>query len=174
MRRYLRHLGVEFTTGAELMHRVRMAANFYDAIMVAKMREGKLSPPRFRLLLCLFGHEAEGETWLNPTRLSKELGLSKNTVSAHLRALEKWGLVERQVDPDDLRQFQICLADAGRDHIRQAAPEHLRLLDELAQALPPHEIEQLLTLLDKLIVSLELYGARQADESENKKPENKR
>jgi DNA-binding MarR family transcriptional regulator len=126
--------------------------------MAAKMRLGELSPPRLRLLLCLFASEAHGQAALNPTQLSEKLSLSKNTISAHLRGLEEAGLVEREVDPHDLRRFRIRLAHAGRTWIHQSAPEHMRYLDGLIAPLSTHEIEQLQTLLGSLIGVLERHA----------------
>ncbi|MEX1018551.1 MAG: helix-turn-helix domain-containing protein [Litorilinea sp.] len=168
LHRLLAPLGIEPTPGAELMHQVRMAAQLYDSLMLPKHRVGNLSPPqlsapqlspaRLRLLLCLFAYELQGETSLNPTRLSRELSLSKNTISAHLRALEELGLVERTTDPNDLRQFQIQLAESGRACIRRSVPDHMSYLDRLAQDLTPTEVTQLSQLLVKLIASLRAHG----------------
>jgi DNA-binding MarR family transcriptional regulator len=158
IRRYVAELGVESTHGADLMRLVRSAGHLYDAIMTAKMRDEQLSIQRMRLLWRLFGHECQGGEWLNPTQLSKGLGISKNTVSAHIRALEESGLLEREVDSDDLRQFQIRLSEAGRELLRRLTPGHITFMNDLIQELAPDEIEQLQQLLMKLLASLHRHG----------------
>lgn len=154
LKRFFQALGVEPTRGAELMHKIRLTAQLYDGLMGAKIREGQVSAPRMHLLICLYAHELQGEESLIPTRLSMELGLSKNTISAHLRALEEMGMVERRVDPDDLRQFQICIAEEGRACIRACVPQHMEYMDKLVAVLEPDEVVQLLQLLNKLIAAL--------------------
>lgn len=156
--RFMEQMGVRVSLGAELMRLVRLTAHTFDGVMAASIRQGRLSPPRLRLLMCLFVHEAKGGTSLSPTELSRHLSLSKNTISAHLRALEEAGLLQRDVDPDDLRQFQIRLAESGRNLIVESAPQHMEHMDHLVQELSRDEIEQLQGLLAKLLDSIYMHG----------------
>ncbi|MBW7885956.1 MAG: winged helix-turn-helix transcriptional regulator, partial [Caldilineaceae bacterium] len=70
--------------------------------------------------------------------------------SDHLRALEEAGLIERELDQADRRQFKIWLTDAGRDAVRRTTPNHVRHLNALVAALDRDEIEQLKNLLERL------------------------
>ena len=106
----------------------------------------------------LFGKEKLGELAVSPTDLSRTQQVSRNTISAHLRALEEQGLIEREVDREDLRQFRIRLTTSGRALIESTMPSYLAFLDDLAGDLTPDEREQLRTLLRKLHGSLCVHG----------------
>ena len=80
--------------------------------------------------------------------------LSKNTISAHLRHLEEQGLIEREIDPDDLRTFRIQLSEEGRRLMNESLPVHIRFLNRLSDSLTAEEIEQTEILLGKLHDSL--------------------
>lgn len=125
-----------------------------------------LSGPRWRLLLRLRGEEACGDdAGLTPTELSRSQRVSKNTISALLRGLEAQGLIQRALDPDDLRAFRIQLTQAGRAHLHDATPRRVEGLRRLLAGLTPQEQEQLAALLAKLQRSL-LDQYHHAEESE--------
>lgn len=150
--------GITDTHGVELMRMIRMLANVYDVIMQAQMRHENLSAPRWRLLLHLYTAELRGEASVSPTHLSKFQNVSKNTISSFLRSLEEQGLIERELDQDDRRQFKIRLSAAGRDLIRTSTPDHIAYLNRLVSDLTPAESNQLQVLLEKMHVSLIHYG----------------
>ena len=68
--------------------------------------------------------------------------------------MEEQGLIERTLDPDDRRGFQIRLTDAGRQVVQASAPGHIAFLNELAAGLTAEERAQLAQLLEKLHRSL--------------------
>lgn len=146
--------GITDIHGAELLRLVHMVANAYENITTTSAQDGKLSPPRWRLLVRLLAEEQAGGSYVYPTELSKAQAVSKNTISAHLRSLEEQGLIVRELDPDDHRQFRIRLSDAGRTLIHEATPKYMLFLNQLVADLAPTEIEQLQTLLWKLYGSL--------------------
>lgn len=146
-------LGVGELYGVELLRLVKMTANAYDTLTTERMRTENLSSPRWRLLWHLFMEDQQGGT-LSPTQLAQLQRLSKNTVSAHLRSLEEQGLIAREIDREDLRQFQIRLTESGRALVRSATPGHMHFLNELAEDLTPEEIRMLQELLQKLHSSL--------------------
>ena len=150
--------GITDLHGAELLRLVHMVANAYENVTTANSRDEKLSPPRWRLLARLLMEEQAGGSYVYPTELSKAQSVSKNTISTHLRSLEEQGLILRELDPDDHRQFRIRLSDAGRTLIRDATPKYMVFLNELTADLTPTEIEQLHTLLWKLYGSLLRHG----------------
>ncbi|MGQ9555691.1 MAG: MarR family winged helix-turn-helix transcriptional regulator [Anaerolineae bacterium] len=142
-------------TGLELMGRIRMVANLYEAAANEQLRDAALSGPRFGLLLGLLADEKlAGGQGLSPTHLSHFRNVSKNTISALLRGLEEQGLIERTLDPEDKRIFHIRLSEAGRELVRAVAPQHLAYLNDLAASLTPAEQAQLLELLTKLAQAL--------------------
>jgi DNA-binding MarR family transcriptional regulator len=150
----LQQLGVEEAHGLELVHWIHILANTYESITDERMREHNLSQPRWSLLLRLWGAEQVGVPCVRPTQLSRTQGVSKNTISSHLRSLEDQGLIERELDPTDRRQFRIRLSAAGRALVQAATPDHVRFLNSLTAELTIAEVDQLLQLLHRLHRSL--------------------
>ena len=150
--------GVMDMYGVELVRDIRMLANMYETIISGEMRQDKLSGPRWRLLLDLYVAEQSGQPWLSPTAMSKNLNVTKNTISSHLRSLENQGLIQRTLDSEDRRQFQIRISDEGRALIRDSTPQHIAFLNQLASDLDTAEIAQLRQLLQKLFTSLVNHG----------------
>ncbi len=156
--RMLAEQGITDPQGIELPRLIKLVANAYDSVMADFMRDENLTGPRFRLLLRLYMEEKQGEPDVSPTYLSKTQNVSKNTISSLLRTLEDQGLIERSLDPDDRRQFNIRLSPAGRELVKSSTPEHViffnRLLSDLSQA----EQNQLADLLVKLHESVLTHG----------------
>ena len=148
--RLLAEQGVDDLKGVEIMRMVRAVNNAYDSILAECLRDAPLTSHRWRVLLRIWMAEQMGQPALNPTHLSKIQQVSKNTISDHLRALEEAGLVEREVDDEDRRQFKIRLTEAGRTTVWQSTPVHVRLLNQLIAGLSAHEIQQIELLLGKL------------------------
>lgn len=114
-----------------------------------------LSGPRWRLLIRLFAEERMGNmAGVTPTELSQSQRVSKNTISALLRGLETQGLIQRSLDPNDLRTFRIHLTESGREYLRCMAPGRLQTVNHMLSGLDDQEKEQLIALLEKLRHSL--------------------
>ena len=110
-----------------------------------------LSFAQYRVLMHLFFAEQVGErAELNPSEISDRQGVSRNTISSLIRNLEEEGMVERRLDPDDRRRFNISLTDSGRAVIRQHTSNHLAMIDSCFRALSDDEQATLLHLLQKL------------------------
>jgi DNA-binding MarR family transcriptional regulator len=146
---------IEDTSGIELFGTLHRTAHISE-LLETQLSEGQdLSGPRWRLMLRLFMDENLGHSeGLTPTVLSKSQRVSKNTISALLRGLEEQGLIQRKLDPNDLRVFRILLTQAGRDLILTTAPRRLAGLNQLVAGLELDETKQLIRLLEKLQFSL--------------------
>lgn len=113
--------------------------------------EAGLSFAQYRVLMHLFFAEQMGDrSELNPSEISDRQGVSRNTMSAFIRNLEEEGLVERRLDPDDRRRFNISLTDGGRAIVSDYTRDHLKTVDQCFSALTPEEQENLYNLLQKL------------------------
>jgi DNA-binding MarR family transcriptional regulator len=154
--------GVAGVQGLEVLRLVRIVAGAYDRLLNDAMRAEPVSVPRLRILLRLWVEERMGCGVVNPTHLSRTQQLSKNTISEHLRALEEDGLIARELDQDDRRQFRIFLTDAGRALVRSSAPSHAHMLNNLLAPLSLEEVSQLQHLLTKLHNALALHHAEGA------------
>jgi DNA-binding MarR family transcriptional regulator len=151
--------GVEETAGVDLLHGVRRAAAAYDAVLGEALRREGLTPQRWAILLRLHFAEQRGCPDLRPTELSRAQQVSKNTISAHLNALEQDGLIVRALDPADGRQVAVRLTAAARVLIDGSAARHLRFLNTLVEGLEPDERRQLIALLDRLHASILRHAA---------------
>jgi DNA-binding MarR family transcriptional regulator len=62
--------------------------------------------------------------------LAGAVHLSQSALSRSVARLEKDGLVERSMCPDDRRGISVCLTDAGRERYESALPTHRQVLAE--------------------------------------------
>ncbi|MCY3901236.1 MAG: MarR family transcriptional regulator [Caldilineaceae bacterium] len=154
-RELLAESGLDHVHGMEILRLIKMCAGAYDRILGERMRHEEISLPQWRILIRLYLAERNGQAAQTPTDLANSQRLSKNTISAHLRALEKSRLIERQLDPNDLRAFLIRLTAYGRSLVRTRTPQHFEFLNELIAQLSPEECEMLQELLTKLVDSLQ-------------------
>lgn len=111
-----------------------------------------LSYAKVRLLMgLLFAEEEEGcDNGLNPSEISERQGTSRNTISALVRDLEEEGLIERTLDPNDRRRFNIKLTQAGRALMHDHVQGHMHIVADCFDALSVEEQEALSMLLGKL------------------------
>ncbi len=147
--------GVTHAHGMEILRLVKMCAGTYDRILGARLRNEGVSLPQWRILIRLYLAERNDQPTLSPTDLAHSQCVSKNTISAHLRALEDSRLIERQLDPSDLRAFRIRLTPDSRSLIRASTPLHFEFLNDLVGKLSTQESEMLQGLLAKLLESLQ-------------------
>jgi len=155
---FLAQHGISELHGVEVMRLIHLLANTYEAATSERMSNDNLSGPRWHLILHLWTAERMGVAWVGPTQLSKTQQVSKNTISSHLRALEEQGLIERELDPEDRRQFRIRLSETGRALVQAATPGRVRFLNGLTADLTKQEVEQLTALLRRLLRSLVRQG----------------
>ncbi len=142
---------VDDTRGLELFILLQRSAHLSRLLDTQIEDDLELSGPRWQILMRLLIDEKGGNcTGLNPTNLSHSQRVSKNTISALLRGLETQGLIQRAIDPADLRAFRIQLTPAGREYVIANAPRRFEKVDSLLRGLSIEEQEQLITLLTKL------------------------
>jgi MarR family transcriptional regulator for hemolysin len=109
------------------------------------MAEAGGSVPTWQVLLLV-----RSANWETQSELAKELGITGATLTHHLTALERKGLVRRWREDGNRRVQRVELTDAGIelfDRLRAVAARHDRLL---RSQLSDDEVEQLGALLDKL------------------------
>jgi DNA-binding MarR family transcriptional regulator len=94
---------------------------------------------------------------LRMTDLADRVLLSRSGLTRLVDRLAAEGLVERQSCPSDARGMFTVLTDAGLSRLRQAAPTHLRgIEDYMTRRLSPDELDRLDALLGKLLPEAEL------------------
>lgn len=74
-----------------------------------------LQNPAQHFLLFVIERGSEQEVPLSQGDIAKELKLSPATVTASLRFLEKYNLIQRQPDEHDLRKNRVTITNEGRE-----------------------------------------------------------
>ncbi len=159
---------VDDTRGPELFGSIHRISHLTHMIDNQASDSSGLSGPRWAIMLRLLIAEYMGEpSGLTPTDLSHAQRVSKNTISSLLRGLEEQGLIERDLDPDDLRVFRIHLTEAGRALIRKSGPQRIGRMNRLLDGLETEERTQLMALLEKLLQSLLVKLCKTEEQSAN-------
>ncbi len=110
-----------------------------------------LSFAKYRLLLGLmFSETIEDRKDLNPSEISRRQGTSRNTISALIRDLEQERLIERQLDSEDRRRFNIKLTESGRNFVINHASDHFQAIAICFRGLNDPEKRELSGLLFRL------------------------
>jgi DNA-binding MarR family transcriptional regulator len=139
-----------------LMGKMHGVAHALYQAREANLASAGLSYARFRLLLnLLIAEELEGKEGMNPSEISEKQGISRNTVSALIRDLEEDGLIERHLDHQDRRRFNICLTQDGRELVREHAGAHFHFIGSCFGNLTTDQQNYLGDLLDNLAQNIE-------------------
>jgi MarR family transcriptional regulator, transcriptional regulator for hemolysin len=96
--------------------------------------------------------------WGTQSALAKAMGVTSATLTHHLNAAERQGLVRRWREPDNRRVQRVELTPAGIalfDRLREVAVDHDK---RLRAHLTDDETQQLADLLDRLRASVETPG----------------
>lgn len=86
--------------------------------------------------------------------LAEGLGLDVSTVSRHVRALVRDGLVAAQRDPDDGRATVLTVTEQGRQRLAERLQIHRARFRAATATFTPHERTELVRLLHKLADNL--------------------
>lgn len=136
---------------AQLLDDFRLVAHQIHQLSQNSLEASGLSYAQYRVLMNLRFCEWEGKCdGLNPSEISATQGTSRNTISSLIRSLEEGGYVERHLDNEDRRRFNIQLSKTGREMALENEHKHFQLITDLFSALTPQEIETLSAILQKL------------------------
>ena len=109
----------------------------------------------YRLLLSiLYGEQYAPQGGLRPSDLSELHGTTRPTTSALVAQLEDEGLIERQQDQADRRQFIIKLTPAGQALALEYSKLHFCAMATWFSGFDKEEIETLHQLLYKLQLNI--------------------
>jgi len=87
---------------------------------------------------------------LSPSALAKEMMLSTSAMTNRLDRLEKRGLIQRTMDPNDRRGLKILLSGEGFALANEMVVSHVETEEQMLCALTDAERNQLRTLLTKI------------------------
>lgn len=145
------------TQAIRLMEEFRSTSKTISQMSECSVATVGLSFAQYRILMSLFFAEQIGSRAdLNPSEISERQGSSRNTISALIRNLEEDGLVERNLDPDDRRKFNIRLTENGRSLVTNHARQHFQTIHQCFTTLSSAEQATLSQLLNKLNNQAEL------------------
>ena len=92
---------------------------------------------------------------LTPVQVAQQLLTSQSGMTGKLDRLEEQGLIQRTPDPADRRAIRLGITDSGRTLIDEAFTTSLRVYESMLDELSRTEVENLATLLEKLLKRLD-------------------
>jgi DNA-binding MarR family transcriptional regulator len=96
----------------------------------------------------------QGEPYhLSPTQLRRAALLTSGAMTNRIDRLEERNLVERLADPNDRRALRVHLTPEGLRLVDEAIEVRFRAAEELASRLTDEEMDQLTSLLRKLLLA---------------------
>lgn len=95
---------------------------------------------------------------LSPTELYRGLMRTSGAMSQRLASLERAGLIERRLDPDDRRGVVVALTKKGRKLVDDIGADHMANERRLLSPLTRREQDELAALLKKLLLAYEDGG----------------
>ena len=98
-----------------------------------------LNVPRFYVLL-----HVEENPGINYIVLSDLLLCTKSNTTRVVRGMQKEGLINRVVDPNDRRSYQLTLTEAGHNLFNRVYPDYRKLVDKLMSMLDKTKLEDYL------------------------------
>ncbi|MGZ4160878.1 MAG: MarR family winged helix-turn-helix transcriptional regulator [Neobacillus sp.] len=108
------------------------------------------NPSEFKVLVTIKHGANDEKTEMKISEISQILQVTSPTVTQVINILEKDGLVERTVDPDDRRAVKIRLTPAGIKVTEEARKLFFETFTGLIDYLGEEESEQLANLLAKV------------------------
>jgi DNA-binding MarR family transcriptional regulator len=133
-----------------------MDSLYFVSRMVHHMGESGLekagmSLAQYRILIHLFFAQNMSERGeLNPSEISERQGVSRNTISSLIRSLENDGLIDRRLDKEDRRKFNISLTEKGEAIVSQYSRAHFERVSQCFSGLTEAEQDTLAELLNKV------------------------
>ena len=135
----------------QLMDEMRQVCHLLRQMGENSLATAGLSYAKYRLLMDLMiSEDYENKGGLNPSEISERQGTGRNTISALIRDLEDDGFIERTLDLQDRRKFNIRLTDAGREKVRQHSKNHLTTIANCFDILDQDEKNYLAGLMTRL------------------------
>lgn len=98
-----------------------------------------LNVPRFYVLM-----HVEKNPGINYILLSDLLLCTKSNTTRVVRGMQTEGLINREVDPNDRRSYQLTLSKAGHDLFNRVYPDYKKLVDKLMSMLDKTKLEDYL------------------------------
>jgi DNA-binding MarR family transcriptional regulator len=138
-----------------LGYQVNHAARLLEQELRRRIEALGVVPGQFAALLALY--ESDGVT---QAELGGRVQIEQSTMTKTLVRMERDGLVSREPDPHDRRRTVVRLTDHARALEPRLADAARSANDLATSGLEPHEVEVLMTALEKVIDNLARAAAR--------------
>ena len=109
------------------------------------LAKGGVTEQQWRVLRVL----AEGGQ-MDPKDIARQACLLNPSLTRIMQILEKKGLIERRVHPQDRRRVIVSISGDGNALIKRLTPESSRIFADLEAKFGKEQLEQLLDLLNAL------------------------
>ena len=138
-------------TSLILFNQVMHANNLLEQAAERNLGGAGLTWAKFRLLMNLYRREQHsGAVGMQPSELSEEQGVSRNTVSSLIATLEKEGLITRELHGTDHRRFVIHLTPEGRKLLKTKMASQFKFVTDCFTGFNAAERQALLGFLARL------------------------
>ncbi len=150
--RFIRHVCPEADpTSVILFGQMMRVSNLLVQAAERNLGHGGLTWAKFRLLMSLHRSEQHGDAQgLQPSQLSEQQGISRNTVSALIASLERDGLIKRELHETDRRRFVIRLTPQGRRLLKMHLGSQFKFVSGCFEEFSPEERKTLGDMLSRL------------------------
>lgn len=143
--------------GIRIDHQLRQLNTYLNQYGKEHMKSLHMTSAQNMLLVYLLSEKKEKYCL---TEISAELGLTKATVSAMLKALKKNGYLEISADHADERKKKIVLTDRALEK-EEEIKECLRIRTErMLEGITDRELQSLEEILDKMIKNLKTVSIK--------------
>jgi MarR family transcriptional regulator, negative regulator of the multidrug operon emrRAB len=131
------------------------AHHLLEQAMEKNLDDVGLSWATFRVLMNLMRAEQDGPlAGLQPSELSEQQDISRNTMSALIGSLEKDELIRRELHGEDHRKFLIHLTVRGRELMQAQLAKQFEYVSDCFETMTARDRQQLLALLTRLDTGL--------------------
>lgn len=131
---------------AEVVQLLLSAAHYiqqeYEVQLTTSDMPFHLSRPRVRLLLTVWNAET-----IRMNELAIKLGLKARTITEHVDALERDGLIRRIADPNDRRATLLQLTEEAQSHVHRIKADQEQISEKLLQSFSAKQRTDLIELL---------------------------
>lgn len=127
-------------------HLIRRCHQLHNAIFAQETAGTEVTAPQFAALRALDRHPG-----IDQTTLSRIIAFDRATIGSMLDRMEAKGWVRRVGDPRDRRARVLRLTPEGRRVLERLRPKLERVSERMLERLAPHERDQLLDLLERII-----------------------
>jgi DNA-binding MarR family transcriptional regulator len=129
------------------MFAVSRAARRFDALASRSLAVDDLSFLEGLVLAALF---FEAPKLIKPSHLAETFGTTRGTVSHCVSSLEAKGLLQRRIDPDDARAYQLSLKPQGKRCALRVIAAFDRLQKEFESEIGKAALAEMLKAIRKL------------------------